>query len=46
MEENNNIPKFISDLSNYLMGCLMPQNSVKEATDFDTVANGINSGNG
>ncbi len=33
------------DLSNYLMGCLMPQNAVKEATDFDTVANGINSGN-
>lgn len=33
------------DLSNYLMGCLMPQNAVKEVTDFDTVANGINSGN-
>jgi len=31
------------DLSNYLMGCLMPQNAVKEVTDFDTVANGINS---
>lgn len=31
------------DLSNYLMGCLMPQNAVKEVTDFDTIANGINS---
>lgn len=31
------------DLSNYLMGCLMPQNAVKEVTDFDEVANGINS---
>ena len=31
------------DLSNYLMGCLMPQNAVKEVTDFDAVANGINS---
>ena len=30
------------DLSNYLMGCLMPQNAVKEVTDFDEVANGIN----
>lgn len=37
------IKKF--DLSNYLMGCLMPQNAVKEVTDFDEVANGINSGN-
>ena len=27
------------DLSNYLMGCLMPQNSVDEVTDFDKVAN-------
>lgn len=27
------------DLSNYLMGCLMPQNAVKEVTDFDEVAN-------
>lgn len=33
------------NLSNYLMGCLMPQNAVKEVTDFDEVANGINSGN-
>lgn len=33
------------DLSNYLMGCLMPQNAVKEVMDFDEVANGINSGN-
>lgn len=31
------------DLSNYLMGCLMPQNAVKEVLDFDEVANGINS---
>lgn len=31
------------DLSNYLMGCLMPQNAVKEVTDFNEVANGINS---
>ena len=31
------------DLSNYLMGCLMPQNAVKEVKDFDEVANGINS---
>lgn len=30
------------DLPNYLMGCLMPQNAVKEVTDFDEVANGIN----
>lgn len=30
------------DLSNYLIGCLMPQNAVKEVTDFDEVANGIN----
>lgn len=35
------IKKF--DLSNYLMGCLMPQNAIKEVTDFDEVANGINS---
>lgn len=27
------------DLSNYLMGCLMPQNAVKEVSDFDEVAN-------
>lgn len=31
------------DLSNYLMGCLMPQNAVKEVADFDEVASGINS---
>ncbi len=35
------IKKF--DLSNYLLGCLMPQNAVKEVSDFDEVANGINS---
>ena len=31
------------DLPNYLMGCLMPQNAVKEIFDFDEAANGINS---
>lgn len=31
------------DLSNYLMGCLMPQNAVKEVTNFSEIANGINS---
>ena len=31
------------DLSDYLMGCLMPQNSVKKVSDFDEVSNGINS---
>lgn len=31
------------DLPNYLMGCLMPQNDVKEIFDFDEAANGINS---
>lgn len=25
------------DLSNYLMGCLLPQNALKEVTDFDEV---------
>ena len=31
------------DLSNYLMGCLMPQNSVKEISDFDKVSKSVNS---
>lgn len=31
------------NLSHYLMGCLMPQNAIKEVTDFDEVASGINS---
>lgn len=31
------------DLSNYLMGCLMPQNSVKELSDFDEVSKSVNS---
>lgn len=31
------------DLSNYLIGCLMPQNAVKQVSDFDKVASGINS---
>ena len=43
---NNNvtirkIKKF--DLPNYLMGCLLPQNTVKQIIDFDAVANGVNS---
>ena len=33
------------DLPNYLMNCLMPQNSVKEISTFDEAANGVNSGN-
>lgn len=33
------------DLSNYLMGCLMPQNAVTEVHDFDAVASGVNAGN-
>ena len=31
------------DLANYLLGCLMPQNSVKEISDFDEVSKGVNS---
>lgn len=31
------------DLPNYLMGCLIPQNSVKQVSDFDDAANAINS---
>ena len=31
------------DLSNYLMGCLMPQNSVKEISDFNEVSKSVNS---
>ena len=31
------------DLSNYLMGCLMPQNSVQEISNFDEVSKGVNS---
>jgi len=31
------------DLSNYLMGCLIPQNAIKEVSNFDEVSNGINS---
>ena len=31
------------DLSNYLMSCLMPQNSIKEISDFNDATNGINS---
>ena len=35
------IKKF--DLPNYLMGCLMPQNAIKQVSDFDAAASGINS---
>lgn len=35
------IKKF--DLPNYLMGCLLPQNAVKEVSYFDEACNGINS---
>lgn len=31
------------DLSNYLMGCLLPQNSIIEVSEFDKIAGGINS---
>lgn len=31
------------DLSNYILGCLMPQNSVTEISDFDDASKGINS---
>lgn len=30
------------DLPNYLMDCLMPQNAVKEISDFEQAASGIN----
>ena len=35
------IKKF--DLPNYLMGCLLPQNAVKQISNFDDAAVGINS---
>lgn len=31
------------DLSNYVMGCLMPQNSIKQIKEFEEAINGINS---
>ena len=31
------------DLSNYLMNCLMPQNSIKETSEFSQIISGINS---
>lgn len=37
------IKKF--DLANYIMNCLLPQNSVKQITEFEKIASGINSGN-
>ena len=33
------------DLSNYIMSCLMPQNSVKQETDLAKLISGVNSGN-
>ncbi len=33
------------DLSNYIMSCLLPQNSVKEVQTFEDISNAINSGN-
>lgn len=30
------------DLANYLMGCLLPQNALKEVEDFDEAVGGIN----
>jgi len=33
------------DLANYLMGCLMPQNSVKQVSEFSKIISSINSGN-
>ena len=31
------------DLPKYLMGCLMPQNNIKQISDFNKATNGINS---
>lgn len=31
------------DLPSYLLGCLMPQNSVKQSESFETIISGINS---
>lgn len=33
------------DLANYLMNCLMPQNTIEQVSDFKKIVNGINSGN-
>ena len=33
------------DLASYILSCLMPQNSVKRQTDFESIISGINSGN-
>ena len=33
------------DLASYLMNCLIPQNSIKQCTDFEDIISGINSGN-
>ncbi len=33
------------DLAKYIMGCLMPQNSVEELSDFEKIFNDVNSGN-
>lgn len=31
------------DLANYIMNCLIPQNAIKQVTDFEKVMSGINS---
>ena len=33
------------DLSEYILGCLMPQNSVEQYSEFEKIFNDINSGN-
>ena len=33
------------DLSEYLMNCLIPQNSIKQTSKFDEIISGVNSGN-
>lgn len=33
------------DLADYLMNCLMPQNTVEKVSEFDKIFNGVNSGN-
>jgi len=33
------------DITDYISNCLLPQNSVKQVTEFEDVMNGVNSGN-
>lgn len=33
------------DLSQYVSNCLLPQNSISRKSDFDSIVNGVNSGN-